>query len=283
MRPALENARMRPVQSLLLSLCLASPAFAQADEILLIERAADRAGRDHAAAYFEKQRATLRGEDLSPTRLAALLATATGDQVNFAVVTKGDRDAMDTVSVDVENVSLLSALNVVRRTSDLRFVYRAGMVTIKPADEVVELTVLRLYDVGAATAPVRNKPGPKLKLRAPGEEVEEDADDDDGDKTLSGFTVDRIQELIASNVDPDSWDRAGVSQNALHGVLMIRQTERNHAKIERLLATLGVIKVSKPRVVKRKASKKRAKGAAQKKSPSKPKTRLLPPKKPTRK
>ena len=46
---------------------------------------------------------------------------------------------------------------------------------------------------------------------------------------------------MLEQVDPDSWDEPGTTLTAWNGTLMIRQTERNHVAIRKLLVTLGVL------------------------------------------
>ncbi len=242
---------MRLTQLLALALpalsAFAGPLAAQADEIVLVERAADRAGRDRLLRSMSKLRVDLRGEDLPLEQVAKLFRAATNQKVNFAVMSKTVEAAdRPKVTIDLRGHPMVPAIGVVSKLTDWKFVYRSGLVQIKPKDEVQELAVLRLYNVTAAVAPLRDRPGPKLSLRAPGEEEEVD-EPEETDKTLSGFTIDKIQEFVQNQVDPDSWDRPGVTLSEWNGVLMIRQTERNHAKIAKLLVKLGVMSAPLPK------------------------------------
>lgn len=251
---------MRPFQvvaALALPLFLFPSVRAQADEILLIERSADRAGRDRLVQTFRKLRMDLRGEDLTAAELAMRLRAATDAKVNFIVSSKKGAIELPTTTFDLRKHPMLSVMATVARATPLRFVYRAGLVQLKPSDEVRELTVLRMYDLTAATARLRDRPGPKLSLRVPDEEVPE-AEPDDSGKTLSGFSIDRVQELLQAHVDAASWDRPGVAMHAWNGVLIVRQTERNHAEIRALLREFGVIYAPQKQRSVRKTVKKAA-------------------------
>lgn len=249
---------MRPMTlmaALALPTLLGSIATAQADEILRIERASDRAARDRVVKQLAKHRIDLRGEELSIRAVAKHLRAATDDKVNFVPMRKSTDTKWPTVTLDLKQRSLLQAMGVVSRMTKLRFVYRAGLIQIKPADEVIELAVLRMYDLSAAVIPVKNKPGPILGLRVPGEDREPEEPAETGD-TLSGLTLDRIESLLQERVDPDSWDRPGVSIRSWNGVLMIRQTAQNHVRVEALLHRLGVITRPTPKKTNRRKANK---------------------------
>lgn len=211
-----------------------------ADEgVLVIERATDRAGRDRVAQLLRASPFRLQAEALPLGRLKRILTASTGDKVNFAVVTATPTDELPTVTIDLPPTTVWSGLSAIAATTGMRFVYRDGLVIIKPADEVREVRDLVVYNVRAAVAMIRDKPGPRLALRAPGEE--EPFLEEPEPKPISGFTIDRIEQLVTEHVDPDSWEVEGTTIRAWNGVLFIRQTPANHRRIRAFLATLGVM------------------------------------------
>jgi len=237
-----------PLAAAVLSALLQTALPAQADEILLIERSQDRAGRDRAVRLFRQKRIDIRADGMPAAELAGLLRIAADDKLNFIVQTKGTVEPdWPALVVDLRRHPMLSAMAVVESATDLRFVYRDGLVLLKPKDEVKELRVLHIYDLRAAVAPLRDHPGPTLGLTPRGTDFVEPEPEDTG-KTLSGWTLEQVQDLVRTHVDPDSWDAEGVSMaESQQGALLIRQTEQNHRKIQDLLETLGVWQ--RPRVV----------------------------------
>jgi hypothetical protein len=225
------------------------------DSVLIVERTADRPGRERVVRALASRKIELRGEDLTAHEIARRFAIASGETVNFVVISKVEHEDLPTTSLDLPALPVLSAMGVVQRMTGLRFVYRSGLVQLKPADEVRELAVLRMYDVTAAVAPLRDRPGPKLSLATPGDE--DPPEPADTDKTLSGFTIERLLEMIQNNVAPDSWETPGVTLSTLGGVLLVRQSEQNHRKIALFLIKLGVLTPSVDRRTSRVRSAER--------------------------
>ena len=101
---------------------------------------------------------------------------------------------------------LTTVMSIAQRFGNIRFVFRKGMVLIQHPDEVKEFTWLRSYSIKAATAPLPSFPGPELKLTAPGEENFIASDEDpDENNTASGFTPDKLVDMIRTHVLPESW------------------------------------------------------------------------------
>jgi hypothetical protein len=228
-------------------------ASAQDDEILLIEREVDRSGRDRLLAKLRPVRVTLRADELPARELARHLSAAAGELATFVPFTKGEIADMPALTTDVGELAFPQALAVITRLTTLRFVFRAGLVLVKQNDEVDELLILRIYDVSAAVAPLRDRPGPRLGLEPPGVETTEEEEGESG-KTLSGFTIEKIEDLVRTHVAPDSWDDGRATLRSMNGTLWVRQTDANQRRVAELLATLGVIPPAVPAARPRRAT-----------------------------
>ena len=231
-----------------LLLLLTASVHAQADTLLVVERGADRAGRDRLYALLHKTRVDVALEEATPQDLAKFLAVATNNATNFVVRTK---DGIEPITIELERARLTTVMDFARRHTDLRFVFKKGLVALEHTDKVREFTSLRRYDVRAATTPIPSYPGPKLGLTPPDAEVEVTEDEVDENNTASGLTPEKLVDVIRTQVDPDSWDGEGVSVTHLRGVLWVRQTDSGHRKTEKLLRSLGVIEAPKLVVPKR--------------------------------
>lgn len=237
----------RTTKTLLSCLLSLAPLAAQADEILLVERAIDRAGRDRLLRELRSKVMDLNAEDMTAKEFAIYMEIAADHKVNFIVMARETAvEELPTISLSVSKLNLVSMMAIVARLTDLRFVYTSGVVLIKPKDEVREQRILRVYDLRAATAPLRDFPGPRLEIRTGRSEFEE-FDEQDTGKTISGFNIDDIEQFVRQHVAPKSWDQEGISMSASRGVLLVRQSARNHAAIARFLITLGVIPAPSPR------------------------------------
>ena len=216
----------------------APPAQAQ-DSLLVIERKQDRRGRDALLAQLNKIRIRVFLNEADPQVIADYLQAATGSKIPFILsLRKTKKEDLPKVTLKLRKLSLKNALAVLQEQSGLRFVYRSGIVFMRPKDEVKEFRYLRMYDVRAATFRARNFPGPKLGLGR-GDEAVEEPDEDEG-RPVSGFDADQLVDLIRTHVVPDSWDAEGNSISQSRGVLLVRQTETGHRKVQVLLAKFGV-------------------------------------------
>ena len=129
---------------------------------------------------------------------------------------------------------------VISTQTEIRYVYRAGVVFIKPKDEVKEFSYLQLYDVRAATMKMPVFRAPKLGLNL-GEEGGNFDEPEESDTTTSGFDADKLIDLIRTMVLPESWDSEQASIAQMNGILMVRQTESGQRKVREMLVKLGAV------------------------------------------
>ena len=160
-----------PRLSILLgSLLLCCPTPAQ-ENLLVIERKTDRAGRNLLLQKLKRVRVTLNFVDASAEEVAQYLSTAAGESIAFIVSSRTVKPSeLPKLNLTLKKISLHNAMAVIQAKTDLRFVYRSGVVFIRPKDEVKEFTYLEFYDVRAAVMKAPNFPAPKLGLPVPGEE-----------------------------------------------------------------------------------------------------------------
>ena len=127
-----------------LLLLLTASVHAQADTLLVVERGADRAGRDRLYALLHKTRVDVALEEATPQDLAKFLAAATNNATNFVVRAK---DGIEPITIELERARLTTVMDFARRHTDLRFVFKKGLVALEHTDKVREFTSLRRYDV----------------------------------------------------------------------------------------------------------------------------------------
>ncbi len=150
-----------------------------------------------------------------------------------------DRD-IDPIDLKLKSVSPFTILKVIMSTTDLRFVWRAGIVWITHKEDVREYMFLKVYDLRSMFVKIKNFPGPRLGIRL-GEEEEAEGETDSG--TVSGFDPEGLAEFIKNHVDPDSWESGSNASITIvsGGIFLIRQTESNQNRIKHLLQSLGMI------------------------------------------
>ena len=225
-----------------LALCAPPTALtAQGRDLLVIERKADRAGRDLLLRKLKKVRVTLSFHEASAEDVAQYLTTAAGKGIAFIVSSKSMKSSeLPKLTLTLKKISLTNAMAVISTQTEIRYVYRAGVVFIKPKDEVKEFSYLQLYDVRAATMKMPVFVAPKLGLNL-GEDGGNFEEPEESDTTTSGFDADKLIDLIRTMVLPESWDSEGASIAQMNGVLMVRQTESGQRKVRELLVKLGAV------------------------------------------
>ena len=235
-------------RTLLVALALAVSIPAQADEVLVLHKGKDRRARDLLYHELHSIRVDVTLDEATPQMLAEYLTVASGNIVNFVVVSRED---FEPLTLRLKRARLTTVMDIAARFGDLGFTYRNGLVAIQRASEVTEYTSLRRYDVRASTTPIPSFPGPELKLTAPGDDDASVGDGDEEGSPVSGFTADRLVDLIRTQVLPESWDGDDVDVSEHRGVLFVRQTDRGHRKVEELLVAMGVI--ARPTVIVQKS------------------------------
>jgi hypothetical protein len=246
-----------------LALCAPAALTAQDKDLLVIERKADRAGRDLLLRKLKKVRVTLSLNEASAEDVAQYLTAAAGKGIAFIVSSKSVKSSeLPKLTLKLKGISLTNAMAVISTQTELRYVYRAGVVFIKPKGEVKEFSYLQLYDVRAATMRIPSFPAPKLGLNL-GEEGGNFEEPEESTTTTSGFDTDKLVDLIRTMVLPDSWDSDRASIAQMNGVLMVRQTESGQRKVRELLVQLGAVppiryRVLRPRYIPRYIPRRRA-------------------------
>jgi hypothetical protein len=147
-------------------------------------------------------------------------------------------ELVEPVSLRLERARLLDVMSILRKTTPIRWVYGNGVIWAKHESQVQEETFMRVYDLRMALARVRDFPGPRMGLGRSDYEEREPVGEG---RSVSGLDLDRIQELVLKHVEPDSWEREGVTMSAGNRILIVHQTMRGHRKLQRFLRQLRVL------------------------------------------
>ncbi|MCA8944518.1 MAG: hypothetical protein KDB80_18295 [Planctomycetes bacterium] len=130
--------------------------------------------------------------------------------------------------------SVEKALNIICKQGGIQWRVQNGLVELLSGEVRTGRTYLVPYGVHDLVLGVKNKPGPNLKLKVPGEE---DPLPDEEDPLPVVVDEGRLEGLITNNIQPDTWDELGVLRYQ-NGVLMIRHTREVHKQVEKLLSDL---------------------------------------------
>ena len=222
----------------LLALVVLTPSLL-AERAILSERREDARGRARVERKLAATRVDLTADEWTVQQFVDWLRIVSGEGVNYAVLVP-DIDEVPRISLNLAKVRVTAAMNIVGDITGLAFVYRAGVVMVKPEAVVKEETYLRLYDVRAAVQPLTNFPAPEIGNIHPSGYEPEEPELEESEGTLSGFDTDQLAEMVRNNVLPDTWDTEGRSIMATNGVLIVRQTARGQLEVQKVLAALGV-------------------------------------------
>ena len=159
--------------------------------------------------------------------------------VNFVLAS----DVFDAPPITLSGRMRLSmALKWISQLTDLQWSLRSRAVYISTEGAESD-TVLRLYNVNDLLSPVLDFPGPELGWSAVGGGDAGGGFDlfggGGGGEGGEGLSIDMIEELIRTAIEPDSWDLDGVALDVRQGgTLFINQTPEIHELVAQLLANL---------------------------------------------
>ena len=232
-------------------------------DVLGLERRSDTGERDLLAQRLAKLRVTLAFKDAGPDQVAKVLNAYCEDLTMFVV--RPHKAARDWASLNLElsKRPLLQVLALIERVSTMRFVFRSGVILLMHEGDEQPPLYLAIYDCRMATRRLPDFPAPRLDLPH-GEGRGEEPESGEG-RSASGMGPERLEELIRANVRPESWgETASLTQS--QGIFIVRQTERGHRELARLLRALGVrvplrrsyrVKKTLPQPKKRRPKKQR--------------------------
>lgn len=250
-RRAMRKTLLSPILLSMTALLLSTPSMAQLDDLLVVEKRQDLSARNRLVQHLRGIKVTVNFKDASAKEVVDFLQVVSGKGTNFILSSRTMKDGdYPTVTMQLNSISIANLMAAYEEQTSLRFSYRAGMVFLKPKDEVKEFTYLRIYDVRAAVMPVKNfKPRYKFGLRGSGEETV--IDEDDGEAEPLMYSAERLIDLIRDNAVKDSWDKDSTSIETMRGILLVKQSVRGHRKVQEILVKLGAIPAVRRVVVKR--------------------------------
>ncbi len=145
------------------------------------------------------------------------------------------------VTLNVTDLKLKTALNILLEFHNLVFTFRDDVlfITDKESELAKGEAITVLHDIRDLTGQVKDFPGPKLKLEAPGENGSTgtvfDEGEGDGDPVLTG---ERLTELIRSSIAPDSWEAEDYSIAETSGQLLVINTDEVQEEIRNFLSDM---------------------------------------------
>ncbi len=206
-------------------------------------RAAQDPARAEAVAKLEALRISVDFQDVKLQEAVDYLRDVTGiNLVLLPTVLEQGGDAP--VRLKVKDLTVKSVLKLLLGSRGLAATWKDGAVAILPQAELQEAVSLRMYDVRAQLMELKDFPGPRMELVAPG-------GPDSG--LMSGITVAFIDEpkpplipeevlvqLIRENTGARTWDsNAQAAISVANGMLVVSQSPSVHREIGRFLGLLG--------------------------------------------
>jgi type IV pilus assembly protein PilQ len=139
------------------------------------------------------------------------------------------------VNIELANIPLSAALNIICEQHGLKQVYAYGVLTIaESSEDISEEMVTRVHDVRDITYQIQDFAGPVLQLRSGNDMAGTTSFDFGGDPQIE---ADEIVDFIQSGVDPDTWVD-GTLVEIFGGQLVVTHTAAMQAKIRDFLNDL---------------------------------------------
>jgi hypothetical protein len=161
--------------------------------------------------------------------------------LNWLIDPAVDADGATGIALRLRGVKVITALRLVLRDLEMAAVIRDGMIVIVPREALHDLVVTRVYDVRDLLVKINNFAGPRLEL-LPGQGGSHVGVQVTWVEEPNARPIDEtvIDDLIRSNTGGASWDENPNAQIVMspNGLLMVTQSKKVHAEIERLLGML---------------------------------------------
>jgi general secretion pathway protein D len=223
-----------------------------ASEWAAVSRRASRVGRADASAADEDPRNKRIKSELATKRVSIdytdapfktvinYLKSQSGVNIVVDPEVLGELESSDTrVNLQVDEIPLQSALNILLDFTNLKSTFRNGVLFITKPERALGEGVLELHDILDITSKVSKFPGQTMELSS-------GTGGDDGGGLMFGDeggedaapAPDELLELVKSSVAADSWDGGGRSIAMLGGQLLVKHTPEVQAEIRKLLGDL---------------------------------------------
>jgi len=179
------------------------------------------------------------GEGAPLDEIAAYLQQVTG--VNF-IVSQKVTDELDedetSVYLDLTERSVENTLNLITEVREnLRWKIDDGVVQFVTAEELTGGQVLRMYEVRDLIRPISDFPGREINVTPSGGAIQFDEDLEEREALI--LTEDALDDLIRTNVSPDSWDADEANSLRIStGTMVVNQTPEVQDQIQKLLTGL---------------------------------------------
>ena len=125
------------MRTTLLALLVTAPLTAQLDGLLVVEKRKDLSARNHLVQHLRGVKVTVSFTDASAKEVVGYLQAVSGKGTNFLLASRTMKDGdYPTVTMKLSNISVANLMAAYEEKTNLRFTYRAGLVFLKPKDEV---------------------------------------------------------------------------------------------------------------------------------------------------
>ncbi len=143
------------------------------------------------------------------------------------------------ISLKVKDIPLKSALKLMLGSKNLGAVYRDGVLLIVLKEDIDKEVYLKIYDVRDLLLKIQDHPGPILELKNPGQTTGIAGATFTLEDDKKVLTEDFIVEIIRKNCGGTTWDEnANASITLNNGLLMVVQSRRVHAEVQRMIGLL---------------------------------------------
>lgn len=142
------------------------------------------------------------------------------------------------VNLQVNSLKLDDALQILLQFHDLVYLFKDDVlfITSKTSELARGKSIPVLHDIRDLTGQIKDFPGPKIRLMT---EIDQDSGgatfDEEETESKTGFTGEKLTELIKSTIEPESWDNEDYSIAETSGQLLVVHTEDVQNEIKKFL------------------------------------------------
>jgi hypothetical protein len=223
----------KPFVVLLASFLLA-PAFAQTIARGHLADADDARAYGDTLKQLRARRLSVAWKDVTLLDAVRELRLHLGKNLVFAPAAEEKKTL--TVTLELDDVSVATAMRLLQSTAKVRFLYEGGIVFVTTPEDAAQRSLeIRIYDVAELLYHAPDFPGPRMDLHPGKPEVSAT------ETETPSRDANEMVELVRTLVGIETWEVPGASIAVSHHMLIVRQTPEVHAKIHEILAGLTAL------------------------------------------
>ncbi len=143
-----------------------------------------------------------------------------------------------TVTLNVEDINLGNALNLLLKFHDLTYTFKNKVLYITTQEGALGNAVLRLHDIRDLTKKLESFPGPEIELKSGDQAGGAGPAFGEPEEGTGPIQIEELENMVKESIRPESWENPQFKITTIQGMLLVSHTPEVHKEISALLDDL---------------------------------------------